>query len=122
MNRKAALLVMAVFVLGLLLGGLSVHVLGDRVWAGRKPGKMRLVQDLTRELSLSPDQQQQVVSILEETNARYQPIFEQIRPQLQQVREEGRNRIRAILTQEQRPRFEEFLRRIDEERKKKNHR
>ncbi len=44
------------------------------------------------------------------------------RAQSEQVRKQGREQIRAILTPEQRPKFEEFLRKLDEERKKRSER
>jgi Spy/CpxP family protein refolding chaperone len=124
MNRKATLLVLAVFVLGIVLGGLLMLAVEQRVMSqqrgnGRKgPGSARLVEDLTRELSLTPEQQQRLTAELEETRRRYDAIFETIRPQMEQTRQDGRARIRAVLTQEQLPKFEEYLRRMDERRKR----
>jgi len=46
-------------------------------------------------------------------------LYEPVRAQADLVRQQGRENIRAILTPEQRPKFEEVLRRIDEERKKR---
>jgi Spy/CpxP family protein refolding chaperone len=37
---------------------------------------------------------------------------------MEQARQKGRDQIRAILTPEQKPKFEEFLKRMDEERKR----
>jgi Spy/CpxP family protein refolding chaperone len=126
MNRRAVFLVVVVFVLGLALGGLSMHLAADRLWGGHpgkgkgRDGRPTVVQQLTMELGLTPEQQQQLSQILEESKTKYQAIYDQVRPQLQQVREAGRNRIRAILTPEQRPKFEERVRRMDEERRKRN--
>ncbi len=39
--------------------------------------------------------------------------------ELGQTREDARNRIRAILTPEQLPKYEEFNRKLDEERKRR---
>ena len=36
---------------------------------------------------------------------------------MDQARQKGRDQIRAFLTPEQKPKFEEFLKRMDEERK-----
>ena len=129
MNRRAAVLVIAVFVLGFTLGGLSTHLVGDRVWGGYSEAKKypekgrydpaRIVEQLTRELALTSEQRKQLESILETTKAKHQAVYEQVRPQFEQVRQEGRARIRSILTPEQLPKFEEWLRRLDEERKKK---
>ena len=41
-------------------------------------------------------------------------------PQFEQVRQQGREQIREVLTPEQRPKFEEFLGRVDEDRRRRN--
>ncbi len=45
-------------------------------------------------------------------------IRDQSDAQLDQVRQKGRDQIRAILTPEQKPNFEEFLKKMDEEKKR----
>jgi len=130
MNRKAALVVTAVFLLGFLLGGLLDHVAGDRVWGStleKKPSGARgrgerpnVVEELTQELKLTPEQRQQFEVILDESRKSFQAVNEEVRPRIQEIRERGRNRIRAILTPEQLPAYEAFVTRIDEERKKRN--
>ncbi len=124
-NRKAAVLVLAVFVLGIALGALGVYLAGGRVWGARpeatsyRDKRAHLVEQLTRELTLTPEQQKQLEAILTDMQAKYRALHEQITPQTEQVRQQGRERIRAILTPEQKPKLEDFLRRMDEERKKK---
>jgi Spy/CpxP family protein refolding chaperone len=124
MNRKAVFLVIVVFVLGLVLGGLGVYVGAERfglTYSGRR-GPGRTVERLTRELNLTSEQQQKLTAILEDSRARYQAIYEQYRPQMDQVRQDGRQKIRALLTPEQLPKFEAYLQRLDEARKKRNER
>ena len=120
MNRKAVFLVVVVFVLGLALGGLSTHLAADRLANGGKKSPSRMVEELTHELNLAPDQQKQLESTLEETRAKFDSIYEQIRPQMDQARREGRQKIRAFLTPEQLPKFEAYLQKLDEARRKKN--
>jgi Spy/CpxP family protein refolding chaperone len=121
-NREAALLVMAVFVLGIVLGGLAVHVWGDRIWAQQTitgpKSRNQVVADFTRELSLTPDQQKQLAVIVDDTRARWRALYAPLDEQHEQIRQQGREKIRAFLTPEQRPKFEEFLKRLDEQRKK----
>jgi hypothetical protein len=121
MNRKAILLVVAVFVLGMAVGGLALHLILGRVLGGPglRGGPNRLVQQLTTDLQLSTEQQRQLGSILEETRARYDKAYESLQPEMQKIREEGRDRIRGILSPAQRAKFDEFVRRIDEERNKR---
>lgn len=120
MNRKAVFLVVVVFVLGLALGGLSMHLAADRFGEHPRKGSSRMVEELTRELSLTAEQQKQLAATLEETKTKFQAIYEPIRPQIEQARQEGRQKIRAFLTSEQLPKFETYLHKLDEERKKKN--
>lgn len=123
-SRKAVFLVLAVFVLGILLGGLATYMFGGRVLAGmgqRGPrDRAHLSERLTQDLGLNADQQRQLDAILAETQKKYEAIYEPVRAQAEQVRQQGRENIRAILTPEQRTKFEEILRRIDEERKKRS--
>jgi len=124
-SRKAVVLVLVVFVLGILLGALGTYMAGERVWArgeghGGGKGRVRLQEQLTRELELNGEQQKQLAAILEQTKKKYEVLYEPVRAQADLVRQQGRENIRAILTPEQRVKFEEFLRRIDEERKKRN--
>jgi hypothetical protein len=39
-------------------------------------------------------------------------------PQIEAVRQKTREKIRAVLTEDQKPKFAEFLRKMDEERKR----
>jgi protein CpxP len=76
------------------------------------------VEQLTREANLTPDQRQQLEVILTQLHAEYKAVHEQSDAQIDQARQKSRNQIRAILTPEQKPKFEEFLRKMDEERKR----
>jgi Spy/CpxP family protein refolding chaperone len=119
-GRKAAFLVLLVFLLGIAIGGLADHFWGGRVWrvhAGPR-GRDRIFSQLTHDLDLSPAQQKQLATIIDDTRARFQALREPLRPQEEVIRQQSRDRIRAILTPEQLPKFEESLHRIDEERKK----
>lgn len=129
MNRKATVLVILVFLLGIALGAVGMRVAEQKVWGGdrnsergRAGGASRMVDQLTRELALTQEQQQQLNAILEDTRKQYEVTYSTIRPQMEQTRQEGRGRIRSMLTPEQLPKFEGYLRRIDEERKKRERR
>jgi hypothetical protein len=121
-RSEAAMLVLVVFVLGVLLGGLGNHLWGERVW-GRQtppapPSRTQIVSELTHELQLTPDQQQQLGAIVDDTKAKIRAAYAPADAQRDQLRQQGRARIRAILTPEQLPKFEAFMARIDEQRKK----
>jgi len=118
MNRKALLSVAAVFVLGVLLGGLGVYVWASKVYSAPSV-KRSHIERLTETLVLSAEQQQQVHGILSDTKSQFDATYDTIRPRMDAIRQQGRQRIRAVLTPEQLPKFEEYLRQLDEDRKRK---
>jgi Spy/CpxP family protein refolding chaperone len=128
MNRRALGLVLAVFVLGVALGGGLTYAFGNHIWGVRagtqsaQSRRARTVEQFTRELNLTAEQQKQLDAVFVEMQAKYEAIHKQIAPQTDQVRQDGREQIRAILTPEQKPKYEEMLRRLDEERKKRSFR
>jgi Spy/CpxP family protein refolding chaperone len=122
-KRKAALWVGAVFLLGAALGGVLGYVFAHQVSAQNPPlsepeRRARRVAELTRELSLTPEQAQKVDAILLQRHGEAKTIRDQADAQLDTVRQKGRGEIREVLTPDQMPKFEAFLRRLDEERKR----
>ena len=123
-TRKAALWVGVVFLLGAALGGMLGYVFAHHT-ALAAPAQMtdaekraQKVQRLTQELNLGAEQQKQLETIIASIQMQYKAIHQSTDPQINEVRQKGREQIRAILTPEQKPRFEEFLKRLDEERKR----
>jgi len=127
-NRKALGLIFLVLALGIGLGAVGEVFVNQRVLArpqvqvqnqtGRAP--VRAVPRLTKELNLTPDQEKQLSSILTEMQDRFDGVRQQMNPQFDQIREQGRDQIRQILTPDQRPKFEDFLQRAAEDRRKRN--
>jgi Spy/CpxP family protein refolding chaperone len=126
-NRKALALIVLVFVLGVALGAVG-HSLADRRVLGARtqpaflqprPNPPRAVARLTSELKLAPDQQKQIGDILGDMQHRYDAVHDQMNPEFQQIREQGHDQIRQVLTPEQRPKFEDFLKRVDEDRRRR---
>jgi periplasmic protein CpxP/Spy len=124
-KQKAALWVAVVFVLGVTLGGVFGYMFASKAQgdtrapmrdAARRAHK---VEELTKELGLSPDQQQKLDAVLTEAHAKFAAIHEADQPQIEAVKKNARSEIRAFLTPEQLPKFEEHIQRLDEERNKK---
>jgi Spy/CpxP family protein refolding chaperone len=119
-SRKAILLVVVVFALGIGLGSAGTYVVTARVLAARPQQASHVPANhmamFTRNLNLNPDQQKQIQAILTETRARYAEIHSQADPEYERARQAGREKIRQVLTPEQRPKFEDLLRSMDEER------
>ena len=111
-SRKAFFLVFLVFALGIALGALGTYVVTTRVLAAHSPAvrsPASTIAVFTRDLNLTPEQQKQIQAILNDTRAHYAEIHKRDDPEYDKTREEGRDRIRQVLTPEQGPKFEELL-------------
>lgn len=125
-RREAATLVLIVFVLGLLVGGVGNHFWGQTVWGSRQdhptrtgpPSRAKIVDDFTRELQLTADQQEQLGTIIDQTRAEWSAQHETNSQRHEAIRQEAHARMRAILTPQQVPKFDAFMQRLEEQRKK----
>jgi len=128
-KRRAALWVAVVFVLGAALGGVLGYFYGHRnvVIAGPPPlsepeRRARRLDQMTRELNLNDTQRRQFDALLLQTHNEFKAIHDrnaaQLEAEMDQARQKTREQFRAVLTPEQLPKFEELLKKIDEERKK----
>ena len=84
----------------------------DRSYAAQQPmseaeRRAKRVADMTKELGLTPDQ-----------SAKMDEIIKDAQVDVGVVREKARSEMRAILTDEQKPKFEAMVQRRDAERKK----
>jgi Spy/CpxP family protein refolding chaperone len=127
-SRKAALWIAAVFILGAALGGVSGYLFGHRVSAAAAPPQLseeakrhQKIAQLTAALDLSAEQQTQIDGIFSDTGGQFQAVHKQSDAQLEAqfkvLREKARDRVRAVLTPEQLPKFEAYLQQLDTERK-----
>lgn len=123
-TRKAALWVCVVFLLGAALGGtLGYSYAHHLVSAASTPlpepvRRAHRLQELTELLNLTSAQSQQVDAIMQQRHAEVKTIHDQTDAQIGQIRQKGRDQIRAVLMPEQKPKFEEFLKNLDEQRKR----
>jgi esterase/lipase len=123
-QQKATVWLAIVFVLGAALGGVFGYYFAHRSYASERTvlsAEARRAQrreKLTREVQLTPDQQKQVIAILDQSQVEYKAIHDVMDPRIEAVRQKTRDQIRGLLSADQKPKFEEFLRRMDEERKR----
>jgi hypothetical protein len=123
-QQKATLWLAIVFVLGSALGGVFGYYFAHRSYASEhtvlsaEARRAQRREKLTREVELTPDQQKQVIAILDQSQVEYKAIHEVMDPRIESVRQKTRDQIRGLLSADQKPKFEEFLRQIDEERKR----
>lgn len=119
-RREAAVLAVVVFLLGALVGGFATHVWTIHAASHQfsPHGRDQILHQMTRELDFTPEQLQVVTRIVDDTHSQIRALYSPLDAQRDQIRQKTRERIRAVLTPEQRPKFEDFLRRLDEQRKK----
>jgi Spy/CpxP family protein refolding chaperone len=125
---EAGLLVLVVFVLGIMLGGVGGHLWDERVQGQAQqkksdqinltPTRNERLNDLTQRLRLTPEQETQVGSAIDDTLAKWSALYSPLDGQKEEIRQQGRAKIRAALTPDQQVKFDDFLRQLDEERKK----
>lgn len=135
-SRKAVTLVLILFVLGIALGAVGEHLWNAHVLVSqRRPG---VVAELKSELQLAGDQAKKFDAIIADQRAksanlhsqehaewtpRYRALDAQRdaewNPKWDEVHQQGRDQIRAILTPEQVAKFDTFVKKLDEDRKKR---
>ena len=110
-RSRATLFLALIFLCGLLSGALGtklverMNVSADSSQSARSPQSGRAVARFTRDLSLNPLQIEQLTKILEETRGAYK----QHELEIESIKQHGRARIREILTNEQKARFDQQL-------------
>ena len=104
--------VLAVFILGALVGALGTHLF--YVHQFRHPGFLSafgthwIAADLHRRLDLTADQQSRVDAILADARRESRELRHQMAPRIEQLIETTRQRIEQVLTPEQRKEFERY--------------
>jgi periplasmic protein CpxP/Spy len=134
-KNKARLIVMVVFVIGFAAGALSLNLyqrltsskpLANKAEEGGEPGLTGndyIINKMNQKLGLTDAQQSRIRAILEERNQRFgeirknlEPMVKQFEPQFNSVRQESREKIRALLSDEQRPKYDELVQEQDRQR------
>lgn len=124
-RRKATLWLLTVFLLGAATGALFGYSFAHSSYAATRPAKetddvrrAKKVAEMTQELSLTPDQAQKIDGVIRQAQGEIRGIHDQSDAQIDVVRMKARDLTRGILTPEQKPRFEEYVKRLDAERQK----
>jgi hypothetical protein len=119
-QRKAGVLVAAVFLLGAIFGGVGTHYWEVRANGGHTvsgfPKHAEIMKQLTLQVGLSDEQEKQVGAVVDDIRAKMHDLSQQQKPQSDGIRAEGRQRIRALLTPEQLPKYEKFIQQLDADR------
>ena len=122
MKQAAAMVsVVGVFLIGILVGALGMHLYdakkvtwrpgGDPGREIRRPGGEIFAQRLGRFLELSDEQRDEIESIRHESRIRAEEMRREMAPVVREQMEEARRRIMEVLTPEQQDRLEQLGRR-----------
>jgi len=122
-NIRPIYCILVVFVLGTLCGVLGTHLFYkcrmDSIIGARGANREeRLVEMLDRKLDLDARQKEQVRAIVRETQQEVRQVRRQFRPQMEATLEKAQTKIGALLTPEQRKKYEQMI----AERREKSHR
>ncbi len=124
-RKQAAVWLVLVFALGAATGGVFGFNLAHRSYASTKSPvqsdterRTKKVQEMTREIGLAPEQSQKVDAIITEAQTQIRAVRDKSETDVDAVRMKARDEMRAILAPDQKDKFEEYVKRLDEERKK----
>jgi hypothetical protein len=118
-KRKAHLIIITAFILGVAVGASGQYLFSTQPGTRPASTSSAAADELTRVLKLDQSQRSQVMQVLSECQKQNQDLKDQTRPQFQTIRENGRNRIRAILSSEQLELYNQWVKDLDAKREKK---
>ena len=125
---KAKLLVFTIFFVGIGTGVLianfyTTRVTGSADNANPTDRAKRAQRDINKfydYLGLDQAQREQMHKIGEETRHEFQDLRKETQPRFEAIQEESRGKIRTVLNDEQRTKYDEFRRKMDERRRNRN--
>jgi len=124
-RKKAAIWLALVFVLGTATGGVFGYSLARRSYAATKTvapseaeHRAKKVADMTDAIGLTAEQAQKAEGIIKNAQSEIRTIRDKSDTEVDVVRMKTRADMRTFLTPEQLPKFEQYVQRLDEERKK----
>jgi len=126
-RKKAWEWLALLFVLGAGIGGVFGYSFAHGSYAASNPNVQTLseperraqrVADMTKKVGLTPEQSQKVDAVIAAAHAEMKTIHDKAEGDVDGVRQKARAQIREFLTAEQKEKYQDFVRRLDEERKK----
>jgi len=126
-RKKAWEWLALVFVLGAAIGGVFGYSFAHRGHGAPNPDMQSIseperraqrVAQMTKELGLTPEQSQKVDAVIAAAHGEMKAIHDKADADVDGVRQKARAQIREFLTTEQKEKYQEFVRRFDEERKR----
>ena len=124
-RKKAAIWLALVFIIGTATGGVFGYSLARRSYAATKTvilsepeRRAKKLAEMTQTIELTSEQAQKADGIIKEAQTEIRAIHDKSDSEVDVVRMKTRGEMRAFLTPEQLPKFEQYIQRMDEERRK----
>ena len=124
-RRQARLWLALVFFLGTGIGVAFGYALAHKSYAATNGPSLteperraRRVADMTQAIGLTPEQNQKLDRIILSAHEDMKKVHDKSEADIDAIRENARAQMREFLTPEQKAKFEEFIRKTDEERKR----
>ena len=124
-RKKAAIWLALVFILGTATGGVFGYSLARRSYAATKAvmpseteRRAKKLAEMTQAIGLTSEQAQKADGIIKNAQTEIRAIHDKNDAEVDVVRMKTREQMRTFLTADQLPKFEQYVQRVDEERKK----
>ena len=126
-RQKARLWLGLVFILGAAIGGVFGYSFAHRSYAATQEPTATLSEperrakrlaEMTKEVGLTPDQSTQIDQIIHQAHDEIKAIHDRTDADVDAVRQRAREQTRTLLTPEQKPKFEAWIQRMDQEKKR----
>ncbi len=126
-KTSATLMLVLIFFLGVIAGAVSDHLYQTRISsvAARPQGRLGphdIVEDMAKDLKLNAGQKEKLQGIIQRSRERYRALSVQFRPQYDVIRNETNQQIREILSDDQKARFDQIVKDINERHKARERR
>jgi hypothetical protein len=118
-KRKAQLMIVATFLLGLIVGASGHYLLTGQSLVKQAGLYEGIVSEIARAVQLDLNQRTQVEQIVNESHQQYEDLRIQLRTEHNAIRDTCRQRIRALLSSEQRLLYDHWIQELDAKREQK---
>lgn len=118
-KRKAQLIILAAFVLGIVVGASGQYLLLYRSLSSQPATTVKVIDELNQRLTLTTEQRIRIERLLADARRQYQILDDEVRPQYKAIRLETRKLVALELTPEQQTSFEQYTRELDAKREAK---
>jgi hypothetical protein len=118
-KRKAQLMIVATYLLGLIVGASGHYLLTGQSIVKQASLSESIVSEIARAVQLDANQRIQVERIVNETHQQYEELRIHLRTQHNSIRDTCRQRIRALLSLEQRLLYDQWIQELDAKREQK---